>query len=628
MTKRKTLWILILLTIFMGGYNVFAQIQIKVKIKATPLQKDQPIFIALDYNNWEPGDIKYKLNKDNDSTYKITLTNTPSVFEYKFTQGSWLFVEGTPEGESLPNRTFNLNTQSTNQIEANILGWEKIISYDIFVKSLPENTPKDAKISITGNFNNWELGDPIYDLKKSPSGTFHVKIYSDLERIEYKFTRGSWESVESRESGKARPNRVIFRETVKDNNEINVNIDGWEDLLGSLHVYSLFDFLLLFSVFQGILLIIVLPTLQSTNKDANRWLIFSILIASCGVLCYIMGNFQIFVNRYPRLVVLPDLVYFLFGPIFYFYLLKLLYHVKFLPSRWYLHFIPFLIQFFVYLPFLLQNNRTFLLDLMNQKQELMIIFGGSGILGLLWNIYYWNLFRRTLKTYNTEFQSKLSYEQNLSYLNGVLIVMFITICVWGFTLLLMFLQNVMGFENTLIIENSVDFTWLMFSCIVYFVGYFAIQQSETFKVNPRQISIFDDPMDASLSSTTKVPEEENHDDMLEEIQKLEAYIESEKPYTNPKITLSELAHQLDLSTHTLSKIINDHYQQNFFDFINHYRVKEFQLLIQSPKHANLTFLALAFEVGFNSKTSFNRAFKKITNQTPREYLESFNNPKK
>lgn len=188
-----------------------------------------------------------------------------------------------------------------------------------------------------------------------------------MPKLEFKFTRGTWESVEARESGKARPNRIIYRSSDINNKSVNVTIEGWEDLLGTLHVYSLFDFLLLFAVFQGILLVIAIPLIQNANVEANRWLILSIVISSLSILFYLMSNFQIFVNRFPRIVIIHDFIYFIYAPIFYFYLIKLLYHVKFLPSKWYLHFLPFLIQFFIYLPYLIQNDKTFLPNSMKTR---------------------------------------------------------------------------------------------------------------------------------------------------------------------------------------------------------------------------------------------------------------------
>lgn len=598
-----------------------AQLKIEVEVVAPLVDPNKPLYLALDFDKWNPGDTKYILKKESDKIYSITLENPPPSFEYKFTQGSWMIVEGTPGGEGLPNRNYDAKSSSSHLVKTAILGWEKQVAYEFVLESIPENTPKDAQIFISGNFNNWETNNAEYELKRNIQGQFNTKIYSDLERLEFKFTRGDWKSVEARESGKARPNRVIYRSSDINNKNIKVTIDGWEDLLGTLHVYSIFDLLLLFSVFQGLLLIIAIPIIQNANVEANRWLILSIIISSLGAFFYIISNFQSFVNYYPRLVVFPDFIYFIYGPVYYFYLLKLLFNVKFLPSRWYLHFLPLLIQFFVYLPLLLKNDKTFLIELMDQKTYLILIFWGSGILGLLWNIYYWNLFRKTINTYKHEFQINLSYEQNLNYLNTVLIIQFMALCFWVFSLIGMVMGWYFKFDNIRLTEISVDLTWLVFSFIIYFVGYFAIHQSETFKAKPQKISIFDDLLELTTIGQHKNLNQETGS-FQKEIEKLENYISEKHPFKNPKISLNELAIQVDIQAHVLSKIINEHYHQNFFDFINSYRVEEFKRMIKVPEYHNLTFLGLAYEVGFNSKTAFNRSFKKITNQTPREYLES------
>lgn len=602
------------------GQSLFAQVRIEVEVLSPFLDANKPLFIALDYNKWNPGDPAYKLTKVKENEYYIDLSDAPASFEYKFTQGSWILVEGTPSGEGLPNRNFDINSAKTKLVEVKILGWEKQVAYDIIVDNIPENTPKDAEIFISGNFNSWEASNADYKLKRNIQGQFTTKIYSDLQKLEFKFTRGSWESVEARESGKARPNRILNRSSDIDNKAINVTIEGWEDLMGTLHVYSLFDFLLLFAVFQGVLLVIAIPLIQNANIEANRWLILSIIISSLSILLYLTSNFQTFVNRLPGIVILHDFIYFVYAPVFYFYLIKLLYNVQFLPSKWYLHFVPFLIQFFVYLPFLIQNDKRFLLDLMEQKPILTYIFGGAGVFGLLWNTYYWYLFRKTIVAYKLEFQTNLSYEQNLNYLNSVSVIQFVVLCFWAFSIIAILVGHYFDIDNIRLFENSVDLTWFAFSTITYFVGYFAIHQSETFKAQPQKISIFDDLLETSVNLNQK-PSQHDLESTKKEVEKLEKYMAEHNPYKNPKVSLSELALQLQIPAHLLSKIINDHYQQNFFDFINHYRIEEFKKMVIDPKNHNLTFLGLAYEVGFNSKTAFNRSFKKITNQTPREFLD-------
>jgi AraC-like DNA-binding protein len=599
---------------------VFAQIKLEVEL-ALPLQlPNQPLYVATSYDNWDPGNSENILKKIDETHYAILLKNAPDSFEYKFTQGSWMSVEGTPAGENLPNRVFQNN--GNGSIQNKLLGWEKLISYDIIVENIPENTPKDARIYISGNFNGWNAANPHYELKKFSQGGYKISIKSDQPRLEYKFTRGSWDAVEAKTNGKSRSNRIIAREAAIDNKAIKVNIDGWEDLMGTIHIYSLLDLLLMFSVFQSILLVIGIPFIRTANVEINRWLILSLVVSALAILLYFMSNFKIFVNIMPRIVLLSDFIYFLYGPIFYLYLRRLLFLVKGLSSNWYLHFIPFLIQFFVYLPFLLQNDKTFLLNLMNQNPQIIHLLGVTGVLGLLWNIYYWNLFRKTIKTYRAELRINQSYDPNLNLLYLVLTVQLLALCFWLFSLLNIALNKYYYFENAQIFESSIDLTWLVFSVIPYLIGFYAIHQSETFKVNPQQISFLDDPLDSiTPAQLPEVAPEKTSENYKAELAKIEKYIADEMPFINAKISLPELAEALDIQPHLLSKIINEHYKQNFFDFINSYRVAEFQSLVQDPKYRNYTFLSLAYEVGFNSKTAFNRAFKKITNQTPKEYFE-------
>jgi AraC-like DNA-binding protein len=97
-------------------------------------------------------------------------------------------------------------------------------------------------------------------------------------------------------------------------------------------------------------------------------------------------------------------------------------------------------------------------------------------------------------------------------------------------------------------------------------------------------------------------------------------IETEKPYLNPELTLSELAEKLRTNTSILSQVINAGFNKNFNDFVNEYRVEAFKQKAQSPDFQHLTLLAIAYECGFNSKTTFNRAFKKVTNLMPSEFI--------
>lgn len=103
------------------------------------------------------------------------------------------------------------------------------------------------------------------------------------------------------------------------------------------------------------------------------------------------------------------------------------------------------------------------------------------------------------------------------------------------------------------------------------------------------------------------------------LENLKSLMQTRKPYLISDLTLPQLANMLHISAHNLSEILNTYVQKNFFDFINHYRVEEVKNKLSDPKTQHLNILAIAFDAGFNSKTSFNTIFKKYTGQTPSQY---------
>ena len=106
------------------------------------------------------------------------------------------------------------------------------------------------------------------------------------------------------------------------------------------------------------------------------------------------------------------------------------------------------------------------------------------------------------------------------------------------------------------------------------------------------------------------------------LRRLRQLMERDKPYRDENLSLGNLATMLGLSSHQLSQLLNAELDENFYTFINRYRIREAQVLLKDERFRNFTILAVAQEVGFRSKTTFNRLFKKHTGVTPSEYLKS------
>lgn len=101
-------------------------------------------------------------------------------------------------------------------------------------------------------------------------------------------------------------------------------------------------------------------------------------------------------------------------------------------------------------------------------------------------------------------------------------------------------------------------------------------------------------------------------------------MQTKKPHLQSSITLPEMARRLSIPRHHLSQVINESFNLNFNDLINKYRIDEALVMLQDGDHQNGTILEIAYEVGFNSKSTFNTAFKKHTGITPKEYKNNGN----
>lgn len=108
----------------------------------------------------------------------------------------------------------------------------------------------------------------------------------------------------------------------------------------------------------------------------------------------------------------------------------------------------------------------------------------------------------------------------------------------------------------------------------------------------------------------------------QEIDQLEAFMNEEKPYLNPELNLSDLAQELNMTRAQLSQVINNGFQKNFNDFVNGFRINTFKEKLRDGEHKQLSLLGVAYDSGFNSKATFNRVFKKLTQISPTEYLNT------
>ena len=114
------------------------------------------------------------------------------------------------------------------------------------------------------------------------------------------------------------------------------------------------------------------------------------------------------------------------------------------------------------------------------------------------------------------------------------------------------------------------------------------------------------------SSLTEEMKEQHLEELFE-------FMEKEKPYLADDLRLGDIAARLSISTNHLSQVINQKLDKNFFDFVNTFRVQEAQNILRDPRSMEITLLAVAYDAGFRSKSSFNKIFKEKVNMTPSQY---------
>ncbi len=222
-------------------------------------------------------------------------------------------------------------------------------------------------------------------------------------------------------------------------------------------------------------------------------------------------------------------------------------------------------------------------------------------------LFYTGLSYFTIRKHQKKIQqfSSNTEDINLNWLEYIILILFIVNIVYV-------IYNLSYNPNSLnFFINSV------FLLVIYFVGYNSLKQKEIYPVEKKQreelISI--DNSETGEIKRKLISEEE----LLRIKVQLEKVMETQKPYLDSELNLIKLSELLSVSTHQLSYTINTGFQKNFFQYVNEYRIEYAKKLLKDSSKNKLSILGIAYESGFNSKTSFNTTFKKLTNQTPSEF---------
>jgi len=232
------------------------------------------------------------------------------------------------------------------------------------------------------------------------------------------------------------------------------------------------------------------------------------------------------------------------------------------------------------------------------------------IITLLSGPIYFLFSLRLLKKHDINLFNNFSFSENIN-LKWLRYLVFIFGLIWTALIIITVIHHVF---NLFSMAFCTDGLFLSLSVLVILIGYFGLKQKVIFSndFKNKQNLLVESKIKYS-GSRLKASEAEQF------MGRINNLMVSSKPFLDPNLTLLQLASELDISTHYLSQIINEKFHLNFFDFINQYRVEEVKVRINNSEFKNYSLLGIALDSGFNSKSAFNRIFKKFTNQTPSQY---------
>lgn len=400
-----------------------------------------------------------------------------------------------------------------------------------------------------------------------------------------------------------------------------------------------FDFgakssLLLFFFLHGLVFsaLLLIKGIQNENRAA-RWLGFFTILSSLYIAPFMLGYAGWYSKSTYRdiLFYVPFQQLFLLSPVLYFYVRSLLDKSFVFTKKELVHFIPAGM-------YLLYSIIVFTSDKIVLKENVFYSDGKDKdfstwyqVAGFIMLACYLILSLRTYKKYK-----RISYDV-ISFADSVMFK-------WAQRFLIAFLLLLMIRGLFFILNPEWDefgrkfWYYMCYSILFYYISISGYTNTVSSVISFEDLSLKPDagfksehePIVENNSENANVIDEHNSLGKKEPLPDLDIWKASveqlmlvDKLFENPELTLTEVAAQLGTHPKKVSQVINQGFNMNFNDFVNHYRTKSVMKKLQEGEHTVQTLLSIGFESGFNSKSTFNRAFKRYTSLTPKEYIEKY-----
>lgn len=353
-----------------------------------------------------------------------------------------------------------------------------------------------------------------------------------------------------------------------------------------------------FAFLQSLFLLLTYSLSSSIRKAINPYLIVLVLVMMLGLL----GRIWIFYyDGMQRLYSLSEYSVYLFGATVYLFVKSALSSENSVKTKDLVHYIPGAIYivvvsiYYVFAPSEVINARF-------ESGELFWVVVGFMGFGLLVNFTYWVLAYRLFLGYKTSLSNEASFSVKHQFIQNFLFAIAVCLMCW----LCVYIIGIVG--DTWLERSARPAIWLAVCFLILFLSFYCIRQPELFKV-------------AQKIPNVKYAQSKLSNQELEKLKlRLDQLMEDKKPYLNRHLMKADLAEMLGVNNPEVARLLNEKIGMNFFEYVNYFRIREFIELAKKERAKHLTFFGIAQEAGFNSKTTFNKSFKKIMGTSPSEYF--------
>ncbi len=367
--------------------------------------------------------------------------------------------------------------------------------------------------------------------------------------------------------------------------------------------FNIFSITAIIISLQGFFLGIVILKYKSAESRGNMLLALFVLAYTYST-TNIIRDFTNLVFIVPHLLWTEIPILFLLAPLFYFYCMKMT--GKSYRKRWFylLHFIPFVLSIAVLFPRFFQGAEAKLDYLFNLHRiidcrinTVMLSFNAQMFIYLFFSSRLIRNYRDRIKNlYSSIEKINLSW---LSFFKNILLVVYSLHLLVGIAIV-----------NQINLPFNFFILMILSGVLIYGISFKIMFNPQVYTA----IQAEGGAQQSRYSRSSLSPDIAGR--MLD---RLRAYMEDEKPYLEPELTLDNLAEELRVSRNHLSEAINRYTGMKFFDFVNSYRVEEARRLLMLDSCSVIT---AAMQSGFNTKQTFNTAFKKHTGMTPSAFRKS------